>query len=198
MSFSYIVRYTHKNTLLKILKTFEFFLDFVIFEKFEILNFCCWNFWKLSLTVRVIPNLCFSNFHKFLIFFCPPVHAVHGPGLSLATCRTWQLSTCISPQKTYIISSLGWVFCICCGPSFFLFFMVWSFLSINNIRGPTAILYYRKNKQTSSTFLHDINLFYWARKWDAIASSFLPIKTGLYHVIKYNKKCVCYFYSKMG
>ena len=32
--------------------------------------------------------------------------------------------------------------------------------------------YYRNNKQTSSTLLHDINLFYWAR----------TIKTHLYHV----------------
>ena len=57
-------------------------------------------------------------------------------------------------------------------------------------------LYYRNNKQTSSTLLRDINEFYWARKRDAIASSFLTIKTRLYHVIKY-EKCGCYFYSKM-
>ena len=64
------------------------------------------------------------------------------------------------------------------------------------IRGRTVMLYYRNNKQTLSTLLRDINLFYWARKQDAIASTFQTIKTRLYHVIKY-EKYGCYYYSKM-
>ena len=43
-----------------------------------------------------------------------------------------------------------------------------------------VMLCYRNNKQTLSTLLRDINLFYWARKQDAVASSFLTIKTRLY------------------